>query len=332
MYCNNCGKHNPKDSNFCQHCGKEIISTTEKPSDDIAETQKNSSQQIEHKTEKIDPKEPPYPYAIPIYKLAILSVSTLGLYEVYWFYKQWKSLKAEKKLDIGAVGRAIFAPFFSFSLFEHISELGTKKISARWLGAAYFALVLTNRVPEVGWVFASFSFLPLIPAQNALNAYWDKKYKGKLKKSGFGIWEVIVTVIGVGVILLAIYGYSLPDENSYSSSSYSNSQATSNTELIQDAVREAKSDLSLPYQVDEITTLVDMTAQPNAIRYHYVLSGTNVDGFTNSQLKTQLLSGICGNQDTRSLLQQGINMEYSYSVNGRANTYFVVFSNSDCSN
>jgi hypothetical protein len=332
MYCNNCGKHNPEDSKFCQYCGKKIVIQAKELADDVVGSQTSPSQQTEHTAEKINPKEPPYPYVISTTKFAILSVATLGIYEVYWFYKQWKSLKAERNLDIGPLGRAIFAPFFSFSFFNHISELGEKykKIPGRWLAAAYFALVVANRIPEVGWVVASFSFLPLIPAQNAFNNYWNEKFEERVQKSGFGVWEILITIVGIGVILLAIYGTSLPEDNSFSISSDSNSQVTNNTELIQEAVKEAKSDLTLPYQVDEITTLVDMTAEPNSIRYHYVLSGADTENLTNSQLKTHLRSGICGNEDTRSLLQQGINMEYSYSVNDRTNAYFVVFDKSDC--
>lgn len=110
----------------------------------------------------------------------------------------------------------------------------------------------------------------------------------------------------------------------------SNNSGTSKTELINQTVQAVKAQISLPYQIDQVTTLVDVTAEPGAIRYHYVLSGVDTSEITNDLLKNIVGSGICQNKNAKNLLNRDINMEYSYSVKNSAKKYFVSFTKTDC--
>ncbi|MBI4262357.1 hypothetical protein HY624_02420 [Candidatus Uhrbacteria bacterium] len=99
---------------------------------------------------------------------------------------------------------------------------------------------------------------------------------------------------------------------------------------ISEIVAEAKRQLSLPKQLDEFNTLVDITAEPNAIRYHKTLVGIDTSELTNDGLKTALGPNVCANKDTRSLLDKDMNVEYAYTVQGSAETYFFAVSKEDC--
>ena len=124
------------------------------------------------------------------------------------------------------------------------------------------------------------------------------------------------------------------DKNSQSETTQTttstNKSGTSKIELINQAVREVKAQIPLPYQLDQVTKMVDVTAEPGAIRYHYILSGVDTSKITNSLLKNSLAQNICQNKDTKSLLNQDINMEYSYSVENSTQKYFVSFTKTDC--
>jgi len=109
-----------------------------------------------------------------------------------------------------------------------------------------------------------------------------------------------------------------------------NNNATSKTELINQAVQETKAQLTLPYKLDQVTTMTDVTAESNAIRYHYILSGIDTSKITNDLLRNSLIQNICSNKDTKGLLNQDINMEYSYSVENSTQKYFVYFTKTDC--
>jgi hypothetical protein len=104
--------------------------------------------------------------------------------------------------------------------------------------------------------------------------------------------------------------------------------------IINETVKELKKNRTLPSQVDNVTDVVDITAEPNAIRYHYIL--TNVESgqlaiLTNDYLKNYLINDICRDNITKNLLNQGINVEHSYIVKDTQQTYFVSFTKNDCS-
>jgi len=137
--------------------------------------------------------------------------------------------------------------------------------------------------------------------------------------------------ITIVVFILAFVAFRYLTQEAISPSTNLNTQnSTSKSELIADTVREIKSTTSLPSQVDEVTVWNDVTAQPNAIRYHYTLVGADTSNLSNSYLKSYLGPNLCQNKDTRYLLDQGIGMEYSYAVQGSTESYFVSFTKADC--
>ncbi len=105
---------------------------------------------------------------------------------------------------------------------------------------------------------------------------------------------------------------------------------TSKTSLISSTVEGVKSQLKIPSQLDDVTTITDVTAQPNAIRYHYVLSNIDSDKISKDFLKNYLSTSICENNDTKNLLNMDINMEYSYTVKETNQNYFFTFNKADC--
>jgi len=143
------------------------------------------------------------------------------------------------------------------------------------------------------------------------------------KKNGKSILTGVVSVI-VFLLAFGVVRYLTQEVISPSGSS------SSKAELISQTVKEVKASMSLPSQVDEATTLVDITAELNAIRYHYVLSGLDTSNLSNDYLKTYLGTSICQNKDTKALLNQDINMEYSYSVKSSTKKYFISFTKTDC--
>lgn len=108
--------------------------------------------------------------------------------------------------------------------------------------------------------------------------------------------------------------------------------SVSTSKLITNEVKQVKNSMELPYQVDGVTTIADITAEPNAIRYHYILL-SNSNNLTNEDLKNYLLSNVCqNNKDEKSLLNRGINMEYSYVIKEPPQTLFASLNKEDCLN
>ncbi len=172
----------------------------------------------------------------------------------------------------------------------------------------------------------------------------------KSLKRGIAIAGIVLSIIGLlaTIVNASIGGYIGATKENYFINKFlnqenqnpqtettqttpsSNNNGTSKTELINQAVQAVKAQMSLPYQIDQVTTLVDVTTEPGAIRYHYILSGVDTSKITNDLLKNSVGSGICQDTDTKNLLNQDINMEYSYSVKNSTEKYFVFLTKADC--
>ena len=102
-------------------------------------------------------------------KLVVMSFFTLGLYQVYWFYKNWKLAK-ERGEDVNPVLRAIFSIFFINRLLKNIVETGRQasvEVSTRPAGltTVFILLCLAWRLPDPFWLLGYASVIPLAIAQ-----------------------------------------------------------------------------------------------------------------------------------------------------------------------
>lgn len=102
-------------------------------------------------------------------------------------------------------------------------------------------------------------------------------------------------------------------------------------ELIKQTVAEYKNSTTFPQEIDSVTTLTDVLEVPGAIRYIYTIHDADVSGTTNESLKEAFVPEICGTKETKEgLLDQGIKMEYSYTVRESGQNYFFVVTTADC--
>lgn len=152
----------------------------------------------------------------------------------------------------------------------------------------------------------------------------------KLNRKGWIIFAIVTIILFFITLGIDLSGQNYENYSNLNYSTQDIDESYSTQDLIQETVKEIKAEMALPSQLDETTKLVDITAQPSAIHYHYILSNIDTSTITNSYLKDYLGVNICKNTDTKSLLDQGINMEYSYIVEGATQKYFVLFSKADC--
>lgn len=127
-------------------------------------------------------------YVVSIPKFTILYVATLGFYELYWFYANWKRYRDHTGEDLWPVPRAIFSIFFAHLLFSRIQEkLSQREINFGWVPGHVAALyvifaVLSNVLDRVAakeiWspeadvlslLFIVPVFYALLTAQKAVN-------------------------------------------------------------------------------------------------------------------------------------------------------------------
>jgi hypothetical protein len=159
---------------------------------------------------------PPPFFAVSVLKLAVMSICTLGFYQPYWFYKNWDRIKADERLDIMPLMRAIFPVFFCYQLFARIKNfehpsVQPGRLPAVLLATFWIVTTLMWRLPDPYWLPAPFSFIALLPVQRRakeINAAVDP---GHLSNSRFTALNWVAIVIFAAFFSLVLLGIFLPD-------------------------------------------------------------------------------------------------------------------------
>jgi hypothetical protein len=152
----------------------------------------------------------------------------------------------------------------------------------------------------------------------------------KLNKKGWVIFAVLAVVLffvaaGFDSVVRGAFG------NGNDIKTFQEANNYSKEELVRQIVTSAKSQTTLPMELDSVTTLTDITAQPDAIRYEYTLHDLeDTSNLSNSAFRNLISPDLCKNRSLTDILNEDINIEYSYVVTGTSQTYFVSFTKSDC--
>lgn len=212
MKCSQCSAELPKHLEACYKCGG-------KP-----EEKKKINISLDAGLENETIPDIKY-FSVSIKKLIILSIVSFGLYEFYWFYKNWKIVKDHEKSKISPIGRGFFAIFYCNSLFKKIIVLAKEKgyiakYSHSLLAIFYILfLLIGNVVSEYEfqnvfinsiWLISYLSVLPLAEVQNSVN-FINSKDGSQVENNKFSGWEILLIVAGGLLLLLSIIGTFLPE-------------------------------------------------------------------------------------------------------------------------
>jgi len=113
-------------------------------------------------------------YVVSTFKFSVLYFSTLGLYILYWFYKNWALYKNVTGEKMWPVARAIFSIFFAHALFVGVDDaLKNKGNSYSWdprlFASGYILLSIVNYVmdrlsaKDIGSPYTDIASLAVLP-------------------------------------------------------------------------------------------------------------------------------------------------------------------------
>jgi len=148
-----------------------------------------------------------YSNSQPVWHYVLLSIVTFSIYDIYWFYRNWKHLKAHKRSEIRPGWRTagLIVPILNLVLiywqFSDIKDYATqvgckKKYSPGWLIWGYFVLKALWKLPAFWWLLTFFSVLPLATVQETLNEYWGIEQSGLKGRKMLTGWEIVLLFIG----------------------------------------------------------------------------------------------------------------------------------------
>lgn len=157
-------------------------------------------------------------YRMSTNKLAIMSLLTLGLYDLAFFWRHWRAVRNTGE-NVSVFARTLFSPLFCFGLCwrleRGLTEAGLKTSRGlRWAATLYLVLGLVARLADVGDALAPpqlllvttgravASLYPLVSIQSAANRLLDAR--GDKTPSNDGIGPTTVSVGLFGLILWAL--------------------------------------------------------------------------------------------------------------------------------
>ena len=180
--------------------------------------------------QSVNPYEPPqssvetsaeittseYFFSTSTFKLSVMSICTFGLYELYWFYRNWVLIRERTGQKIMPFWRAFFAPLWAYSCFSHIKKAANENdvpesLFLGLLAFLYFILSALWRIPDPYWLVSYLTFLFVIPANNVATSINEKLVPDFTNNRKFSGWNWLVVVLGGLLFLLSLVGTFMPE-------------------------------------------------------------------------------------------------------------------------
>lgn len=151
-------------------------------------------------------------------KLLIMNVITFGLYQWYWWYRQWRAVRVSENSKIIPILRTIFAVFFVYGLTRRVFF---GRGALLW-ALGFYTILLTQLILKLillkfGLVIAVccwfLQILWYILLQEQINQRILKEQPKTVVNSGFtglNIVGILCFIFLVGLLVLGANGPSLP--------------------------------------------------------------------------------------------------------------------------
>lgn len=189
--------------------------------------------------------EPIVYFSISRRRLFFASILTLGIYDLYWAYKNWQAVRTyNKEYEITPVFRSwFFGMFFIYPLFLRMKKSFAQTVPAgftfKFCALAYLLLVITDIISskiytqtdnDLIWIIsiaASFlSVLCLLPIQQAVNKHNQKLNPQNVPLKKFLPGEKITILVSVLLVSLSFFaGYKNGKETEFLFTMYIHEQA-----------------------------------------------------------------------------------------------------------
>jgi hypothetical protein len=149
-------------------------------------------------------------------KLVLMTMSTFGVYEVYWLYKNWSAERSLSEASLSPFLRALFAPAFIFSLAERIKErslaMGLPTTLAPGLvGTAFIVLSVLANAPDPYWMLCLFAGIALVPIQSEIARINEASGIVRGKEARYSVPNIVWLLIAGLIWLLLLTGMMSPD-------------------------------------------------------------------------------------------------------------------------
>ncbi len=149
----------------------------------------------------------PLYFPVSTTKLVVMSLCTLSLYQIYWFYKNWWHVKEREPSTIRPALRSLFAIFFCYSLFSKVRKTASENsinvyVPAGNLATLWILSALLSGLPDPYWLIGFLAIFLLVPVQIATNQINARMAPIHDRNERFSAGNIATVVIG-GLFLIA---------------------------------------------------------------------------------------------------------------------------------
>jgi len=153
--------------------------------------------------------EAPY-FSVAIHKLIVMSVTTLSMYQIYWFYQNYQRLNQRTGSGGSPFWRALLAPLTANGLFAHVrTDAQSRFIPVSWSSAGiaviYLCLTLICFFDYPWWTLALASVFALVPVQATVDAVNRKVAPSVARDDRYSAANAVAIAGGLALTILALY-------------------------------------------------------------------------------------------------------------------------------
>jgi hypothetical protein len=150
---------------------------------------------------------PPF-FSVSVTKLIVMTICTLGIYELQWFYQHWWAVRRITGEKISPIWRTHFLIFFCYPLFRRVRvaadahDIGPK-FNPGIVAVIYVSLLLLAGFANDFWPVLFVSHLPLVVVQRTANEINGTVAPHADRNDRFSCANKVAVVIGGLIVLLA---------------------------------------------------------------------------------------------------------------------------------
>ena len=153
----------------------------------------------------------PIYFPVSLTKFVVMHFCTVGLYQVYWFYENWKLIREREQSEVSLFWRTSFMFIYCYALFEKVRTSAdslkiSHSISVQALATGWILLSTLWILPDPYGLVALLSILFLIPVQQAANRINESLVPGHDRNDRFTAWNKVAVVIGGLLFILVVIG------------------------------------------------------------------------------------------------------------------------------
>jgi hypothetical protein len=153
----------------------------------------------------------PIYFPVSLTKFVVMHFCTVGLYQVYWFYENWKLILEREQSDASPFWRTSFMFIYCYALFEKVRSSAASlkmghSISVQVLATGWILLSTLWILPDPYGLVALLSILFLIPVQQAANRVNESLVPGHDRNERFTAWNKVAVVVGGLLFILVVIG------------------------------------------------------------------------------------------------------------------------------